>query len=171
MYLCNTTPQKWENLLRMPSGYEKSDDYGGPEPKLLRLYLVAAVVIIAIIAWFVVPAFAETERYYQKRFCTGMKLEVTTQSGSRADCVSDEYAIEVDFSKKWAEAIGQSLHYASELNRKAGIVLVCKNTLKCAAHGYRLESTIKANKLPITVWYCQIERFKSFRLAFVNNRF
>lgn len=97
------------------------------------------------------------ERDYQRRYCAGMALEVVTPSGSRADCLSSTHAIEVDFSKKWAEAIGQSLHYANELGRKAGIVLVCKNTVKCNSHFYRLESTIKSDrlKLPIDVWYCQ----------------
>lgn len=95
------------------------------------------------------------ERDYQKRFCAGMALEIPTPSGARADCVSETHAIEVDWSKKWAEAIGQSLHYASELNLKAGIVLVCKKALTCSGHAYRLESTIKAYKLPIDVWFCR----------------
>lgn len=73
------------------------------------------------------------ERDYQARFCAGMKLEVPTKSGSRADCVSDTHAIEVDWPKKWAEAIGQSLHYASELNLKAGtrdMVTIIKKIVK-----------------------------------------
>lgn len=95
------------------------------------------------------------ERDYQARFCAGMKMEVPTKSGARADCVSATHAIEVDWSKKWAEAIGQSLHYASELNLKAGIVLVCKKALTCSSHAYRMESTIKAYGLPIDVWFCR----------------
>jgi hypothetical protein len=97
---------------------------------------------------------AASEKLYQKRFCDGMDQNITTPAGTEADCLSDEFAIEVDKSKKWAEAIGQALHYASELNRKPAIILVCEKTLKCNAHFYHLESAIKAHKLPISVWYC-----------------
>ncbi|MCR8827617.1 hypothetical protein [Pseudosulfitobacter koreensis] len=94
------------------------------------------------------------EREFQERFCVGMNLEVITEAGTKADCVSDEYAIEVEKSHKWAEAIGQALHYGVELERQAGIIIVCEDTANCQAHWYRLESTIKNNSLPITVWYC-----------------
>jgi hypothetical protein len=42
-------------------------------------------------------------------------------NGTYVDCLNDTYAIEVDFSNKWAEAIGQSLMYAAELERLPGI--------------------------------------------------
>jgi len=76
-------------------------------------------------------------------------------SGARADCISEEFAIEVDLSNKWAEAIGQSLHYASEKNLKAGIVLVCVDPVVCNAHAYRLTSTAQKFRLPLTVWFCR----------------
>jgi hypothetical protein len=38
--------------------------------------------------------------------------------------VTDTHAIEYEFSKKWHEAIGQSLGYAFETNKRAGIVLI-----------------------------------------------
>lgn len=139
----------------MASGYEKSPDYGGPEPNLKRLVIVAVLIVAVIILWFVVPAFSQVERHYQDLFCKGMRTEVTTPSGARADCVSNEYAIELGFSESWAESIGQALHYAAELDRKPGIILVCKDTKRCTAHSLRLESTIKHYNQPITVWYCQ----------------
>jgi len=40
------------------------------------------------------------------------------------DCLTEEYAIEMDFGGKWAEAIGQSLSYAAMTGKKAGIVLI-----------------------------------------------
>ena len=46
--------------------------------------------------------------------------------GTRCDILTDTHAIEVDFADKWAEAIGQSLNYAMQTGKKAGIVLVLK---------------------------------------------
>ena len=47
--------------------------------------------------------------------------------GTRCDILTDTHAIEVDFADKWSEAIGQSLNYATQTGKKAGIVLVLKD--------------------------------------------
>ena len=43
---------------------------------------------------------------------------------TRCDIVTATHAIEVDFADKWAEAIGQSLSYALQLNLKPAIALI-----------------------------------------------
>ena len=55
---------------------------------------------------------------------SGEDMEHVTPDGSRVDLLSDKYATEVDFSKKWAEAVGQSLFYAATTNRKPRIILL-----------------------------------------------
>ena len=52
------------------------------------------------------------------------QTEVTMLDGTRCDIVTETHAIEVDFADKWAEAIGQSLNYSFQLNKKAGILLI-----------------------------------------------
>ena len=54
------------------------------------------------------------ERFYQTSLCNKLdgKMEVVLKDKTRVDCLTDEHAIEVDFAKKWAESIGQSLYYA-----------------------------------------------------------
>ena len=52
--------------------------------------------------------------------------EFSVTSG-RVDILTDEYAIEVEFANKWKGAIGQSLWYALQTNKKPGIVLVKKD--------------------------------------------
>jgi hypothetical protein len=47
-----------------------------------------------------------------------------TNTGKIVDVLSKEYAIEVDFTHKWAEAIGQCLQYAYETNRSPCIVFI-----------------------------------------------
>ena len=69
------------------------------------------------------------EKYYQQNWCRENKgiSEVKLSDNTRIDCLTDEYAIEFDFASKWAEAIGQSLHYSYMTNKKAGIVLIVEN--------------------------------------------
>lgn len=101
-------------------------------------------------------ALAKTERQFQELLCKGMLLERTLKSGARADCISGSHAIEVEFTHKWAEAIGQSLHYAAETGLKPGIILVCREADEshCLRDTYRAETTIERWKLPIKVWRC-----------------
>lgn len=51
--------------------------------------------------------------------------EVGVNSG-RVDIVTDSFAIEVEFAPKWKNAIGQSLWYGLQTNKRPGIVLVKK---------------------------------------------
>ncbi len=41
--------------------------------------------------------------------------------------MTEEYAIEFDFAKKWAESIGQALYYAMETDKKPGVVLILED--------------------------------------------
>lgn len=66
------------------------------------------------------------EKWYQQQFCDGLQ-EVRLSDGTRVDCLTDEYAVEFDFANKWAEAIGQSLHYARMSGKKPGIVLIAES--------------------------------------------
>ena len=86
----------------------------------------------------------------------GWQMEVRMPNGTKADCVSETHAIEIEFGHKWAEAIGQSLNYAAETGKQPGIILICKRGTErgCLKWSLILEQTIAAWKLPITVWLC-----------------
>jgi len=65
---------------------------------------------------------------------------------SRIDCLTKDYAIEYDFSDKWAEAIGQSLHYGLIARKKPGVVLIGSQS----DAGYkRAWNVIRSYNLPI----------------------
>ena len=99
------------------------------------------------------PAADASEADHQRRLCHGMAIEVELPNGARADCLSDTHAIEVDFSEKWAEALGQALLYAAETDLKPGIFLVCRDEPgNCLAHRLRLEEAIAKWHLPVDVW-------------------
>ena len=66
------------------------------------------------------------EAYYQTKLCNKLhgQMEYILKDRTRVDCLTEEYAIEVDFAKKWAESIGQALFYADMTNRKPAISLI-----------------------------------------------
>ena len=51
-------------------------------------------------------------------------MEVVMNDGTRCDILTATHAIEVDFAKKWAEAIGQSLHYALHTGKRPAVALI-----------------------------------------------
>lgn len=117
------------------------------------------VVLVAVILASPVHA-QELERDRQEQLCAGMQMNRYLQNGTHLDCMTDDYAIEVDFSNKWAEAIGQSLMYAAELKRLPAIILVCKKDTDeslCLKHGYLIEQTVNWWRIGMTVWHCAAE--------------
>jgi len=70
----------------------------------------------------------KNEKYYQTKFCNELNgvMEYRLSDKTRVDCLTDQYAIEVDWAKKWAEAIGQTLYYAHYTEKKAAIALIIK---------------------------------------------
>ncbi len=66
------------------------------------------------------------EKYYQTKMCNEFEgnMEYVLLDKARVDCLTSEYAIEVDFAKKWAEGIGQSLYYADVTGKKPAIGLI-----------------------------------------------
>lgn len=70
----------------------------------------------------------QRETYYQQQFAEiiGGEREVVLEDRTRVDIVTDTHVIEVDFAAKWAESIGQALHYKNMLGKKAGVLLIMK---------------------------------------------
>jgi len=84
------------------------------------------------------------------------QTEVRLWDGTRADLVSDNYAIEVDWASKWAEAIGQSLYYSSVTGKKPGIVLLVKDLAKEERFIYRCQTVCA--RCGITLWLEKVEQ-------------
>jgi len=117
------------------------------------------------IFFILVPLFLaskEKERFYQLEYAKENKgeVEVIMPDGTRCDIITENYAIEVDFARKWAEAIGQSLNYARLTGKKAGIVLLMGSP-NDEMHLIRLNEIILHYRLPITVFPKKIFSNKS----------
>ena len=112
-------------------------------------------ISVIVFALLFIPAtvFAFPEKHYQEKWCAehGGRAEVVLADKTRADCITTTHAVEFDFGKKWAEAIGQALYYSLQTGRRAGVVLIL---VKPGDRKYwlRLNSTIQHFGLPIDTW-------------------
>lgn len=73
------------------------------------------------------PEVTPIERDYQRAYCMrpGWKIEVTLpDSRKRADCISPEYAVELDWVYKWRQCLDQAALYAQATGLKPLCVLI-----------------------------------------------
>lgn len=69
-----------------------------------------------------------SEAHFVAIFCLARdgEIEHSLPHRRRADCLTEDHAIEGDFAPKWVEAYFQSKQYARESGKKAGILLILK---------------------------------------------
>ncbi len=110
------------------------------------------LLIIILLSLPVNAARLYNEAYYQNQWAKehGGILEYELEDWTRVDLLTETHAIEFDFAKKWAEAIGQSLHYSRMTNKKPGIVLIIEKP-KDFIYYDRIKPLCE--KYDITLWY------------------
>jgi hypothetical protein len=113
-------------------------------------------IIIIMLMLLSVPANAKRlklEKEYQKEWCERNNgvTEYSLPDRTRVDCLTNDYAVEVEFAENWAEAIGQALYYAHETGRRPGIVLIIENDSD-NKFLERLNKVNEAYKLHIKIW-------------------
>ncbi len=103
------------------------------------------------------PVYAQAARllneaHYQNEWCQKWngQSEYQLSDLTRVDCLTASYAVEFDFAKKWAEAIGQSLHYAMMTGKKPAIILIIESP-KDFTYYNRLKPICE--KYGITLWF------------------
>ncbi len=96
------------------------------------------------------------EAYYRDLWCqvNHGDTEQRQPNGTIADCVTGSYAVEVEFAEKWQHAIGQSLNYSNQIEKKAGIVLILETDadLKYWNHLQELVDALDEKGAPIQLW-------------------
>ena len=121
----------------------------------------AAVALASLVsAGASLPALGFKEIEVQERYCAGMPINRQLPGGVEVDCITDEYGIEVDFTDHWAQAIGQALYYASELERRPAVILVCNEGVKadtCLRHRRRFVDAVTYWRIGMYLWYCDSE--------------
>jgi len=114
------------------------------------VWILLAFSLFAGTAW---AKHLHPEKWYQEKWCgeNNGTVEVVLPDKTRCDCLTATHAIEFDFGKKWAEAIGQSLYYSLQTGKKAGIVLILEKP-EDYKYWIRLNTTIDHFGLPIQTW-------------------
>ena len=106
------------------------------------------------------------EKEFQKKWCSANngQTEVMLDTADRVDCVTDKYAVEVEFAYKFYESIGQSEYYEIKLNempqyagRKAAVLLILE---KSSDKKYLDALNLVAKKHGITVFTITKEDLK-----------
>ena len=92
------------------------------------------------------------EKEISHRWCNSLNgiSEYRTSYGTYVDCLTSDYAIEVEYDYNWKEAVGQSLHYAETTKRNPAILLIKKKSSN-KDYYQQLMNTINAFNLPIYV--------------------
>ena len=110
------------------------------------------VLFLLVVTAMTAAAGDHPERWYQQRWCEarGGETEVVLEDRTRVDCVTDEYAVEMDFGSGWAQAIGQALYYAEKTGRRPGIVLIVEEGEE--RYLRRLQEATEGHGLDIRVW-------------------
>lgn len=95
----------------------------------------------------------KNERYYQTKMCKQLKgkIEHVLFDKTRVDCLTSEYAIEVDWAKKWAEGIGQALYYAQVTGKKPGVALIASTSTQDQRYLKRLKKVADKFNIKIIV--------------------
>ena len=114
------------------------------------------LMLVIILCLFSCISFAKhlhPEKYYQNRFCSEIKCttEFYLLDKTRVDCLTDKYAIEVEFAPKVYESIGQALYYSVKTGKQPGIVLIIENPELDQKYINRLK--VVAEKYNIKVWF------------------
>ena len=93
----------------------------------MKLQNILWLVVIGLLIGIFNNRAYSAEKDYVNKHCKGA-IEVVLPDRTRVDCLTFKSAIEYDYGPKWYEAIGQSLHYAMFTGRRAGVVLIIKES-------------------------------------------
>lgn len=113
-------------------------------------------IFILLISFYFMPASIAgrvyNEVYYQNLWCSRWHgiAEYKLPDNTRIDCLTKNYAVEFDFAKKWAEAVGQSIHYGMMTGKKPAIILIIEQP-KDFIYYNRLKKICEEHH--ITLWY------------------
>ena len=91
------------------------------------------------------------ESSYQHTWCiehNGTE-EFENYDKTRVDCLTDKHAIEFDFADKWAESIGQALHYSFMTGKRAKVILILENPEKQMCYFERVQNLGKIHNFDV----------------------
>ncbi len=123
----------------------------------MRKSILLSLLVVSVVVAGCAEKKKHNEKYYQTQLCNELDgvMEQSLLDRTRIDCLTDEYAIEVDFSKKWAESVGQSLYYAEMTGKKPAVGFIMRDNKKDNRHLKRVK--VLADKYNIKIFKIQRE--------------
>ncbi len=123
----------------------------------MRKSILLSLLVVSVVVAGCAEKKKHNEKYYQTQLCNELDgvMEQSLLDRTRIDCLTDEYAIEVDFSKKWAESVGQSLYYAEMTGKKPAVGFIMRDNKKDNRHLKRVK--VLADKYHIKIFKIQRE--------------
>ena len=124
----------------------------------MRIISLITLLSIALFGASFVFGAKKPESYYQAKWCEARKgkPEYWLPDQTRVDCLTKDYAVEFDFGRKWAEAVGQALHYALMTGKTGAIVLIIENASD-EKKTRRVKNLIGYYRLPLVVFEMEAE--------------
>lgn len=137
--------------------------------KIETAFHVALLLLLAIAAAAAVLLSAAATRGDELAECRRLapKYQAETEArqwdDTRVDLLTPTHAIEADWPRKWAEAIGQALYYAELTGKRPGIVLLISDPAAEARYVYRCQTVCA--KHGITLYIEPVAPTPAFRPA------
>ena len=94
----------------------------------------------------------ETEVAAELAEALGGVAEYRLWDGARVDILTDEYAIEVDWSKKWAEGVGQAAYYGAMTGRRPVVLLLVRDWKKEQTYAHRAATAAARCDAVLWLW-------------------
>ena len=112
--------------------------------------------IICLILFMQIPVTCLAKRLYKEADyqnywcrCHNGITEYKNPDYTRVDCLTETHAVEFDFANKWAESIGQALHYGLMTGKKPKVVLILDEPCKQMVYFERIQRIGKKYKIDI----------------------
>lgn len=132
--------------------------------RVVNFFCIACVPLLIFFGTELSADKAQLEGFYNNIWCSvrGGQQEAVTNMGTRIDCELEHYVVETDFDTKWAESIGQSLHFGAVTGKTPVVLLILQNHDGSDRSRYldRLYKTIDAFQLPIQVFVIETRDFE-----------
>lgn len=111
------------------------------------------------------------EAEYQHAWCSmndGIE-EYENADYTRVDCLTPTHAVEFDFWHKWAESIGQALHYGYMTGKKPKVVLILENPKRQMCYYYRVKKLSEKYKFDVEYITPEILNMRKNKVTGNNN--
>ena len=111
-----------------------------------------------------------SESSYQHAWCSmhqGIE-EFENKDKTRVDCLTSTHAVEFDFANKWAESIGQALHYQKMTGKRAKVVLILEKPKKQMVYYWRVFELGKLHNFDVEYVTPSILQLKNGKCPYID---